>query len=93
MKRQVKAARHGADGERFGQARHTFEKEMAARQESEQQTVDELALTDDDASNLRVERIEPAAKVLHVLIEALEVRHGVVSGGGGVDRFSRSSAV
>ena len=61
------------DGQRLGQSRHAFQQNVAVRQQTDQQRVDQMALTDDDLAHFGAERIDEDAFAFDALVEFLDV--------------------
>ncbi len=68
LKAQVQALGERADRKRLGQAGNAFEQHVSAGQEAEDEPIDELALPDDDAADLGVERLKLGAGGLYGVV-------------------------
>ncbi len=72
----------GADGEGFGEAGNAFEEDVAIGEESDEEAIDEVILTDEDAADFGAERIDPGSGGGY----GFEVRNGGRGSGGGRGR-------
>ena len=58
--------------QRLGQTRHAFEQQMAVADQSDQQSIDQVLLTDDHAADLLLERSHPARRLGHRFVDGLD---------------------
>ena len=76
---EVQGARQGRDEQGLGQAGHALEHAVAAREDRDQQLLDDLVLADDDLGELAADRLEGLLALGHQLL--------VVHGGGTLSGF------
>ncbi len=62
-------------GQCLGQSGHAFKQDVSVRQQSYKQRVDQMTLTDDDAFNLRTQRVDKYALALDMFVKLLDVNH------------------
>jgi hypothetical protein len=67
LKSGLNAGRHRFDSEGFCQTGHAFEKNMTVREQTEQQAIDQIFLTDDDMTDLLSQRRDPLTQLLDLL--------------------------
>ena len=61
------------NGKRFGQSRNTFQQNVAIGQQSDQQRVDQMFLSDDHFTHLHVQRIDEYAFPFDAFIQLLNI--------------------
>ena len=69
------AGGHGFDGERLGQTGDAFEQDVAVREQTEQEPIDQIFLTDHDVTDLFAQRRNPFSHFLHLLRDFLRRFH------------------
>ena len=62
---------HRFDGERFSETGDAFEKNMAVREKTEEEPVDQILLTDHDMANLFAQGRNPLPELLHFVSDFL----------------------
>ena len=67
LEARLDAGCHRFDGEGFCQTGHAFEKNMTVREQTEQQAIDQIFLTDDDMTDLLSQRRYPLTQLLDLL--------------------------
>ena len=67
LKTGLNAGRHRFDGKRLGEAGNAFEENVAISQQSKQEPVDQVFLSDDDVTDLLAQRRNPLSQLLNLL--------------------------
>ena len=73
----LNACGHCLDRQRFGQAGNAFEQEMTVGEQSQQKTIHQILLPDDNVTDLLAERRNPLAQLSYFLRNFLRRFHTV----------------
>jgi hypothetical protein len=68
----VEAGRQGADGEGFGQAGDAFEQQVAVGQQTDDQAVDQVGLTDDDFLHFVAQILDEGALCFYLFVQRVD---------------------
>ena len=78
--RELDAGEIGVDGlcerrnrQRLGKTRHAFQEDVAVRQQTDQQRVDQMGLTDDHLAHLGAQRVDEDRLPLDAFVEFLDI--------------------
>ena len=73
LKLSLDGAGEGADGEGFCEPWDAFEEDVAVAKEADEEAVDEVALTDDDAANFLTKERDPGGSFLYFVVNFRDI--------------------